>query len=115
MCIFKNRVGDKESEKKMLEERSPLNYADKIKTPLFIFQGANDPRVKQAESDRIVKAIRDRGGSVDYVVYTDEGHGFARPPNRMDYIGRTEQFLKEYLGGRSEPHKPPEGTTAQVK
>ncbi len=115
MCIFKNRVGDMDSEKDMLEERSPLNYADKIKTPLFIFQGANDPRVKQAESDQIVKAIRDKGGRVDYVIYTDEGHGFARPPNRMDYIGRAEQFLKEHLGGRSEPHKPPEGTTAQVK
>ncbi len=115
MAIFKNRVGDKETEKEMLERQSPLNHADKIKTPLFIFQGANDPRVKQAESDQIVKAIRDRGGRVDYVVYADEGHGFARPPNRLDFVGRAELFLSEHLGGRAEPHVPPEGNTAQVK
>ena len=115
LAIFQFRVGDLEKDKAMLEDRSPLNHVDKIKTPLFIFQGANDPRVKQAESDQIVKAIRDRKGRVDYVVYTDEGHGFARPPNQLDFIGRAEQFLAEHLGGRTEPFSPIEGSSAQVK
>jgi len=115
MAVFKTRVGDKVAEKEMLEKQSPLNFADKIKTPLFIFQGANDPRVKQAESDQIVKAIRERGGRVDYVVYADEGHGFARPPNRKDFVGRAEVFLAEQLGGRLEPHTPEEGNSAEIK
>lgn len=115
MAIFSYRLGDMETEKEMLEARSPLNFIDRIITPLIIFQGANDPRVKQAESDQIVEAIRGRGGRVDYVVYGDEGHGFARPPNRIDFIGRAEQFLAEHLGGRVEPFEPSEGTTAEVR
>jgi dipeptidyl aminopeptidase/acylaminoacyl peptidase len=115
MALFTNRVGDPAKEQAMLQERSPLNHVQQIKTPLMIFQGANDPRVKQVEADQIVRAIRDRGGKVDYVVYPDEGHGFLRPPNMIDYIGRTEQFLATHLGGRAEPHSPTPGSTAMVK
>ncbi|MBN2496572.1 MAG: S9 family peptidase [Deltaproteobacteria bacterium] len=115
LALFQVRVGDLKADREMLEARSPLHFAERIRTPLIIFQGANDPRVKQAESDQIVKAIRDRGGRVDYVVYADEGHGFARPPNRLDFIGRAERFLAEQLGGRLEPFTPPEGSTADQR
>lgn len=115
LAKFQVRVGDLEKDKEMLQQQSPLSHADKIKTPLFIFQGANDPRVKQAESDQIVKAIRDRKGRVDYVVYTDEGHGFRRPPNKIDYLGRTEVFLAEHLGGQAEPYQKQDGSSAEVR
>ncbi|MBU1533896.1 S9 family peptidase [Myxococcota bacterium] len=115
MAIFKTRVGDLATEEKMLKERSPLYHADRIKTPLAIFQGANDPRVKIHESNQIVKAIRKNKGKVLYVVYPDEGHGFRREPNRMDYIARTEGFLAKYLGGRAQPHKAIKGSTAEIR
>ncbi|HYG69944.1 MAG TPA: prolyl oligopeptidase family serine peptidase, partial [Anaeromyxobacteraceae bacterium] len=96
---------------------SPLHHADKIRIPLLIGQGANDPRVKQAESEQIVEAIAKNGGQAVYVVYPDEGHGFARPENRMDFNARAEAFLKDHLGGRAEPlagERIP-GSTAVVK
>jgi len=71
--------------------------------PLLIGQGANDPRVKQAESEQIVAALDKHGLGVTYVVYPDEGHGFARPENAMDFNARAEAFLGQYLGGRVEP------------
>jgi dipeptidyl aminopeptidase/acylaminoacyl peptidase len=71
--------------------------------PLLIGQGANDPRVKQAESEQVVEAIQKNGGSVTYVLYPDEGHGFARPENSMDFNARAERFLAENLDGRFEP------------
>jgi dipeptidyl aminopeptidase/acylaminoacyl peptidase len=71
--------------------------------PLLIAQGANDPRVKQAESDQIVQAMRKNSKPVDYYVYPDEGHGFARPENRMAFYAASEQFLAGCLGGRAEP------------
>jgi dipeptidyl aminopeptidase/acylaminoacyl peptidase len=70
---------------------------------LLVGQGANDPRVTKKEADQIVDAIKKRGGDVEYVVYPDEGHGFARPENRLDFYGRAESFLSKHLGGRSEP------------
>jgi dipeptidyl aminopeptidase/acylaminoacyl peptidase len=105
MSMFAVRVGDIHDPKDadLVAKASPLNYADRIVRPLLIGQGANDPRVKQAESEQIVSAIQKNGGQVTYVVYPDEGHGFARPENRMDFNARAEEFLVHYLGGRDEP------------
>jgi dipeptidyl aminopeptidase/acylaminoacyl peptidase len=99
------RVGDPRTGegKKLLEERSPLTHAASIARPLLIAQGANDPRVKQAESDQIVAAMKAKGIPVTYVLYPDEGHGFARPQNRNSFYAVSEAFLAECLGGRYEP------------
>jgi dipeptidyl aminopeptidase/acylaminoacyl peptidase len=96
-------VGDVETEQEFLKSRSPLFTADQIKAPLLIAHGANDPRVKQAESDQIVKAMRKSGKPVEYIVFPDEGHGFARPENRLKFYAAAEAFLAKYLGGRAEP------------
>ncbi|HZJ53226.1 MAG TPA: S9 family peptidase [Myxococcaceae bacterium] len=117
--IFDRRIGniDDPADKQLLESASPLFSAEKIKMPLLIGQGANDPRVKQAESEQIVAALEKHGLGVTYVVYADEGHGFARPENAMDFNARAEVFLGQYLGGRVEP-LPGEripGSTAVVK
>ena len=102
--LFAARVGDVETEegRALLTERSPLTRADQIQKPLLIGQGANDPRVKQAESDQIVDAMKARGIPVTYVLYPDEGHGFARPENNKSFNAVTEAFLAETLGGRVE-------------
>ncbi len=102
-ALFAKRVGDIEKDEEFLKERSPLFKADKITKPLLIGQGKNDPRVKVAESDQIVEAMRKAGKPVEYVVYPDEGHGFARPENRLHFFAITEQFLAKHLGGRAEP------------
>ena len=117
--IFNRRIGniDDPADKQLLESASPLFSADKIKMPLLIAQGANDPRVKQAESEQIVAALEKHGLGVTYVVYPDEGHGFARPENAIDFNARAESFLGQYLGGRVEPlagERIP-GSTAVVK
>ncbi len=112
------RVGDPRTEegRKLLEERSPLTKAADIARPLLIAQGANDPRVKQAESDRIVAAMKLKGIPVTYVLYPDEGHGFARPQNRNSFYAVSEAFLSECLGGRYEPvGKDFEGSSLEVK
>ncbi len=103
--LFAKRVGDPRTEegKALLTERSPLTYVDQIERPLVIAQGANDPRVKQAESDQIVKSMQSRDLPVTYVLYPDEGHGFARPENRLTFYGVAEAFLAEHLGGRYQP------------
>jgi dipeptidyl aminopeptidase/acylaminoacyl peptidase len=101
--LFKKRVGDLETEQDFLKVRSPLFKADQIKAPLLIGQGANDPRVKQAESDQIVAAMRKNGKLVEYIVFPDEGHGFARPENRLIFYAAAEPFLAKCLGGRGEP------------
>jgi dipeptidyl aminopeptidase/acylaminoacyl peptidase len=115
---FHQRMGDPKTDEALLKAASPLFSADKIKVPLLIGQGANDPRVKQAESEQIVAAIEKNGGGVTYVLYPDEGHGFARPENRIDFNARAEAFLATCLGGRVEPlpagDKVP-GSTAVVK
>ena len=100
--LFYQRVGDPNTEEALLKQRSPLFSADKIHIPMLIGQGANDPRVKQAESEQIVAALKANEQYVEYVVYPDEGHGFARPENRLDFYNRTEKFLNRYLGGRVE-------------
>jgi dipeptidyl aminopeptidase/acylaminoacyl peptidase len=86
--------------KKLLEERSPLKFVERIKTPLMVVHGANDPRVKKAESDQIIVALRERNYPVEYIVAPDEGHGFARPVNNMAMLAASERFFAKYLGGR---------------
>ncbi|HEY3446004.1 MAG TPA: S9 family peptidase [Myxococcales bacterium] len=81
-----------------LESRSPIFKADAIRAPLLIGQGANDPRVPPEESEQMVAAIRKKGGKVEFVAYADEGHGFTKPANRMDFYSRAERFLEECLG-----------------
>lgn len=105
MALFTTRVGDHRTEegRAFLASRSPLTYADRIQRPLLIGQGANDPRVKQAESDQIVQAMQQKGIPVTYVLYPDEGHGFARPENRLSFNAIAEAFLAGCLGGRYEP------------
>jgi len=102
---FAVRVGDPRTEegRKFLTERSPLTRVSAIKKPLLIAQGANDPRVKQAEADQIVKAMKEKGLPVTYVLYPEEGHGFGRPTNRTSFYAITEGFLSKCLGGRYEP------------
>jgi dipeptidyl aminopeptidase/acylaminoacyl peptidase len=92
--------------KEILMKASPLNSAAKIKTPLMVVQGANDPRVNKAESDQIVIALRDRGFPVEYLVAPDEGHGFARPVNNMAMLAAAEKFLASKLGGRYQESMP---------
>lgn len=98
-----HRIGNLETEAEFLKSRSPLFFIDRIQKPLLIGQGANDPRVKQAESDQIVAAMQKAGKPVEYALYTDEGHGFARPENRLHFYAIAEEFLAKYLGGRAEP------------
>ena len=105
--LFATRVGDHRTEegRAFLTSRSPLTYAHHICRPLLIGQGANDPRVKQAESDQIVRAMQEKSIPVTYVLYSDEGHGFARPENRLSFTAVAEAFLANHLGGRHEPIK----------
>ncbi|HKH99842.1 MAG TPA: S9 family peptidase [Candidatus Sulfotelmatobacter sp.] len=100
VAIFHKRMGEDEA---FLKTQSPLFKADQIKAPLLIGQGANDPRVNKAESDQIVAAMRKNNKPVEYYVFPDEGHGFARPENRMAFNAASEVFLARYLGGRFEP------------
>lgn len=107
-AFFENlalRVGDPRTEegRALLAERSPLTHVARIARPLLIGQGANDPRVKQAESDQIVAAMQAKGLPVTYALYPDEGHGFARPENRISFYAVAEAFLAQHLGGRFEP------------
>jgi dipeptidyl aminopeptidase/acylaminoacyl peptidase len=99
------RMGDPTTEegRAILRAASPLYKADQIVRPLLIGQGANDPRVKQAESDQIVSAMKAKNIPVTYVLYPDEGHGFAKPNNRIGFNAITEAFLGQCLGGRVEP------------
>ncbi|KAF6257854.1 Alpha/Beta hydrolase protein [Scenedesmus sp. NREL 46B-D3] len=97
-----DRIGDAETDDDLNRRISPLYHAPAMRAPLVIAQGANDPRVKRAESDQIYNALRDKGLEVQYFLYEDEGHGFARPPNRLDFCSRVDHFLAKHLGGRAE-------------
>jgi dipeptidyl aminopeptidase/acylaminoacyl peptidase len=97
--LFAVRVGDVEKEEEFLKSRSPLFKADRIKIPMLIAQGANDPRVKKEESEQIVRAIKKAKKPVEYLLFADEGHGFARPENRLKFHAAAEKFLAAYLGG----------------
>lgn len=102
---FHARMGNADSEegKAALWARSPLSKVDAIVRPLLIGQGANDPRVKQSESDQIVDAMKARGIPVSYVLFPDEGHGFAKRDNRLAFYALAEAFLAKHLGGRAQP------------
>jgi len=101
-------VGDPETEEgqKLIRESSPLFSADKITKPLLVVQGANDPRVKKAESDQIVAALRDNGHDVSYILADDEGHGFRKPVNNTAMFAEIERFLASKIGGRYQQDMP---------
>jgi dipeptidyl aminopeptidase/acylaminoacyl peptidase len=102
LSMLHRRVGHPELDAAFLAARSPLSHVDRIRIPLLIGQGANDPRVKRAESEQIVGAMREKGIAHEYVVFEDEGHGFAKPENRLAFYAVAERFLARHLGGRSE-------------
>ncbi len=102
VAIFNERVGNPETEEDFLKSRSPLFKAERIKIPMLIAQGANDPRVKKAESEQIVAAMKERGIDYEYILFEDEGHGFAKPENRLKFYAAAERFLARHLGGRAE-------------
>ncbi|NJL02235.1 MAG: S9 family peptidase [Spirulinaceae cyanobacterium SM2_1_0] len=115
LAMMYHRLGNPETEPEFLQARSPLFAADQIEKPLLIGQGANDPRVKKAESEQIVAAMRTAAKPVTYALYSDEGHGFARPENRLHFYALAENFLARYLGGQAEPLTDIPGTTAVVQ
>jgi dipeptidyl aminopeptidase/acylaminoacyl peptidase len=96
------RVGNPGTEEEFLKERSPLFAVQNIKIPMLIAQGANDPRVKQAEAEQVVEAMKNKGINYEYMLFPDEGHGFAKPENRLKFYAAAEKFLATYLGGRYE-------------
>jgi dipeptidyl aminopeptidase/acylaminoacyl peptidase len=102
--MFHLRVGDPESaaDRARLEAQSPFFHAEKIRAPLLVIQGANDPRVKKAESEQIVVRLRDLGRDVEYLLAADEGHGFARVDNQLAMWAQVEDFLARRLGGRAQ-------------
>lgn len=102
LATLLKRVGNPETEEEFLKSRSPLFKVDQIKIPMLIAQGANDPRVKQAESEQIVEAMKSKGISYEYMLFPDEGHGFAKPENRIKFYIAAEKFLAQHLGGRYE-------------
>ncbi len=102
LATFHKRVGNPDTEEEFLKSRSPLFKADQIKIPMLIAQGANDPRVKQAESEQIVDAMKSKGINYEYMLFPDEGHGFAKPENRIKFYAAAEKFLAQHLGGRYE-------------
>lgn len=102
LAMLHQRVGNPDTEEAFLVSRSPLSRVDQIKIPMLIAQGANDPRVKQAESEQIVQAMRDKGIDHEYMLFPDEGHGFGKPENRIKFYAAAEKFLAKHLGGRYE-------------
>jgi len=108
--IFYKRMGNPNTPEGLaqMKKQSPLTYADKIKTPLLVVQGANDPRVNKRESDQIVFALQSRSYPVEYLVAPDEGHGFARPVNNMAMVATSEKFLAKHIGGRFQESMTPE-------
>jgi dipeptidyl aminopeptidase/acylaminoacyl peptidase len=102
LATFHKQVGNPDTEEEFLKSRSPLFKVDQIKIPMLIAQGANDPRVKQSESEQIVEAMKSKGIDYDYLLFPDEGHGFAKPENRITFYKAAERFLAQHLGGRYE-------------
>jgi dipeptidyl aminopeptidase/acylaminoacyl peptidase len=100
---FHTRVGNPDTEPDFLWSRSPLSRVDEIRIPILVAQGANDPRVKQAEAEQIVAALSEKGIDHEYMLFEDEGHGFAKPENRLRFYAAAERFLADHLGGRYEP------------
>jgi len=102
LSVLHKRVGDPVTDREFLESRSPLFKVDAIRIPMLIAHGANDPRVKQAEAEQIVAAMKAKGIAHEYLLFEDEGHGFAKPGNRLRYYAAAEKFLAANLGGRFE-------------
>ena len=102
VATFHERVGNPETEEDFLKSRSPLFFVDRIRIPMLVAQGANDPRVKQAEAEQIVAAMKEKGIDHEYLLFEDEGHGFARPENRLVFYAAAERFLARHLGGRAD-------------
>lgn len=102
LVVWKYRVGDPVSEEAMLKDRSPIHHLDKIRIPMLVAHGAHDARIKQTESDRVVAALRERGVPCTYILFPQEGHGFAQAATRINFYGAVEKFLAEHLGGRYE-------------
>ncbi len=115
MGRWRRRGGDFDHDEKLNRDVSPLYHVDQIRAPLLIGQGKNDPRVTIANVNGMVEALRKAKREVTYVVYPDEGHGFARPENNRDFYGRVEEFLAKHLGGRAETRQKIEGATAEVR
>jgi dipeptidyl aminopeptidase/acylaminoacyl peptidase len=109
------RIGIDFNDEAAVRRISPFFNADRVKSPLLIFQGANDPRVKIAEAEQMVQALRDNKRSVEFIVYPDGGHGSWGGASFMEQIARMEAFLAKHLGGRAEPFAPIPGSTAQVR
>lgn len=102
IALFHQRVGNPETERDFLWSRSPLSRVDDIKIPVLVAQGANDPRVKQSEAEQIVAALEEKGLPYEYLLFEDEGHGFAKPSSRERFYAAAERFLAQHLGGRSQ-------------
>ena len=115
MPRWRRRGGDYDHDEELNRRVSPIFHIDQIRAPLLIAQGQNDARVAIATVDAMVAALRKAKREVIYVVYPDEGHGFARPENNLDFYGRLEEFLAKHLGGRAEPWKKVAGATAEVR
>jgi dipeptidyl aminopeptidase/acylaminoacyl peptidase len=111
--VMYEQVGHPERDSVLLEEASPARHADRIKTPLFIAQGANDPRVKKSESDQVVEALKARGITVEYMVKDNEGHGFRNEENRFDFYGAMEKFLDQHIGSGYKPATAAADSTAR--
>lgn len=110
-----NRMGDVLADSALNRRISPLYHADSMRAPLLVGHGVNDPRVKLEASERIVATLRERGRDVTFVVYSDEGHGFARPENMQDFSARVEEFFAKHLGGRAIPRADVPGSTAELR
>jgi dipeptidyl aminopeptidase/acylaminoacyl peptidase len=115
-ALIKKIGGDPDTKagEEFLASRSPLTFVEKIKKPLLIGQGAHDPRVKKEQSDLIVAAMKKNNIPVTYALYTDEGHGFMRPENRLSFYAITEEFLHKHLGGRREPMQKVNNTSLEI-
>lgn len=109
------RIGDVIHDDAFNRRISPIYHMDQIKVPILVEAGGNDPRVPMAEMEASVKALRAAGRDVTFVVYPDEGHGVGRPENNLDFFGRAEEFLAKCLGGRAEPWKKIEGSSAELR
>ncbi len=102
LAVMHKRVGNPDTDEEFMKSRSPLFRVDQIKIPILVAQGANDPRVKQAEAEQVVAAMKSKGIDYEYMLFADEGHGFAKPENRMKFYATAEKFLAKHLGGRYE-------------
>ena len=100
LAMMHEMVGDPDQDCELLRSASPVFHADRITAPLFIAQGANDPRVNKDESDQMVAALQKRGVEVQYMVKDNEGHGFRNEENQFDFYGAMEVFFNTYLNGQ---------------